>query len=516
MAAAAAASEDAHAVEIIRIDPAAGLVVDEDALKAILMHPDVQDLPVAVVCVAGKYREGKSFLLNYFLNYLSAEEGSKTEWWKMYPGDGSGFKWQSGVGRVTTGISFWSKPFIRTVEGKKAAVLLVDTQGTFDNESTMAENVRVFSLGALLSSFLINNVKEKISEDLLQQLQLFVEFGKTTKDKGQGGLQTTCFLVRDWRNESQFPLGRVGGEQYVNDVLDSPKREELSRVRAYIRQSFESIHGFLLPSPGDDFLEQCDKGVYDLSKLRAKFVDNVRDLVTWVISSLKIKRVANTAVRCRDLCLLTIQCRNVFNSSEQPRVEGLFEAMARVNHLTVKLTALKSYVEKMDALMSAGTYIKPAELDKANQEERHRAVSLFVETQKLGAEDFSELFLTELKKDMDKKFKEVQELNTARRSAKLTTPALLFAASMLCNILGSVLGLMGLSPLVGLLSSLMWLCVLALLVWFYCNVTGEFRDIQEQLDGAVDALFPQASLLMTRVAPHLGGLAAVALAKKKN
>ena len=41
------------AVEVISIDPERGLVVDEDALRAILLDPAVQDLPVAVICVAG-------------------------------------------------------------------------------------------------------------------------------------------------------------------------------------------------------------------------------------------------------------------------------------------------------------------------------------------------------------------------------------------------------------------------------------------------------------------------------
>lgn len=65
------------------------------------------------------------------------------------------------------GISFWRQVFVRKVNGRDTAYVLVDTQGTFDNDTTMADNVRIFSMGALMSSFLINNVSNQISEEAL-------------------------------------------------------------------------------------------------------------------------------------------------------------------------------------------------------------------------------------------------------------------------------------------------------------------------------------------------------------
>lgn len=48
--------------------------LDEEALKRILFHEKYRDLPVAVVSVAGAYRTGKSFLLDFFLRYASHVE----------------------------------------------------------------------------------------------------------------------------------------------------------------------------------------------------------------------------------------------------------------------------------------------------------------------------------------------------------------------------------------------------------------------------------------------------------
>lgn len=47
--------------------------LDEKALEDILLHESVRDKKVAVVSVAGAFRKGKSFLLDFFLRYLDRE-----------------------------------------------------------------------------------------------------------------------------------------------------------------------------------------------------------------------------------------------------------------------------------------------------------------------------------------------------------------------------------------------------------------------------------------------------------
>lgn len=47
--------------------------LDESALEKILLDPRVKDSNVIVLSVAGAYRKGKSFILNFFLRYLSAQ-----------------------------------------------------------------------------------------------------------------------------------------------------------------------------------------------------------------------------------------------------------------------------------------------------------------------------------------------------------------------------------------------------------------------------------------------------------
>lgn len=47
--------------------------LDEKALQDILLDDSVRDKKVAVISVAGAFRKGKSFLLDFFLRYLDRE-----------------------------------------------------------------------------------------------------------------------------------------------------------------------------------------------------------------------------------------------------------------------------------------------------------------------------------------------------------------------------------------------------------------------------------------------------------
>lgn len=47
-------------------------ILDEEALESILLKDDIKDRNVVVVSVAGSYRKGKSFLMDFFLRYMKA------------------------------------------------------------------------------------------------------------------------------------------------------------------------------------------------------------------------------------------------------------------------------------------------------------------------------------------------------------------------------------------------------------------------------------------------------------
>lgn len=60
-------------VQIVQAHSDHTFELDEEALARILLQDDVKDRSVVVVSVAGAFRKGKSFLLDFFLRYMNSK-----------------------------------------------------------------------------------------------------------------------------------------------------------------------------------------------------------------------------------------------------------------------------------------------------------------------------------------------------------------------------------------------------------------------------------------------------------
>jgi atlastin len=62
----------AHPVQVVKVSEDHIYELDEDALSEILLKDDVRDRTVVIISVAGAFRKGKSFLLDFFIRYMYA------------------------------------------------------------------------------------------------------------------------------------------------------------------------------------------------------------------------------------------------------------------------------------------------------------------------------------------------------------------------------------------------------------------------------------------------------------
>jgi atlastin len=212
---------DGQPIQVIQVTDDHSFELDTEALEQLLLSEEVRDRHVCVVTVAGAFRKGKSFLLDFMLRYLK-----RKDWPSGWAGGGDepleGFHWVGGSKRDTTGILLWSKPFVvkHPVAKEEVAVLLMDTQGAFDTRSTVKDCATVFALSTMISSMQVYNVAAMIREDDLQHLQLFTEYGRMALEQSAATpFQSLMFLIRDWSYAYEFPYGLKGGKQYLDEQL---------------------------------------------------------------------------------------------------------------------------------------------------------------------------------------------------------------------------------------------------------------------------------------------------------
>lgn len=254
--------------QIVHPKEGGGFYVDHQALQSILLADAIKDKPVTVVAVAGAYRTGKSFLLNFLLRYL--RNGSNADWMEGAIALSEGFDWSGGHQRHTTGIWLWSEPFmVSRKHGGEVAVLLMDTQGMFDLKSSARDATAIFTLITLASSVLVYNIKDRVQSTDLEHLSCWSDWAcKIQEPTGKPtDFQKIVFLVRDWSNSHEIPYGKDGGSEYLRSVLKiSPgRREKLpnqerenlhthnaeqEKMQIHLRSCFHQIEGFLLPHPG--------------------------------------------------------------------------------------------------------------------------------------------------------------------------------------------------------------------------------------------------------------------------
>ena len=82
-------------VQIVKIDQQSethNFTLDEEALNEILNKDNIRDKPICIISVAGAFRKGKSFLLNFMLRYLESQGSEK--WLAEQDKDFSGFHWR--------------------------------------------------------------------------------------------------------------------------------------------------------------------------------------------------------------------------------------------------------------------------------------------------------------------------------------------------------------------------------------------------------------------------------------
>lgn len=236
-------------------------------------------------------------------------------------GELHGFKSRGGRKPETTGIWMWSEIFTHDFEnGEKVAIILLDTQGIFDNRSSMKYCTAIFAISMMLASVQCYNVSQNIQEDDLQHLELFTEYGRLAlQQSNETPFQKLIFIVRDWEYAIDDPYGYA--PDVIDDILEEDVHQpiEMHGLRARIKSSFDHINAFVMAHPGF-IVSQAKDFDGDVSSIAPEFVECLKELVPSIFApeNLICKKILGQKVQARQLVTYLEAYVALFNGTELP------------------------------------------------------------------------------------------------------------------------------------------------------------------------------------------------------
>lgn len=480
-----------QAIQVIKIDDEDhSFIFDEDALHSILGNERIKDKPVCIVSVAGAFRRGKSFMLDFLLRYLS--RGGKEDWLGEGTDDDvplTGFHWRGGADRDTTGILMWSEVFeVKTGTGKDVAVVLMDTQGAFDSNSTVRDCATIFALSAMLSSVLVYNLTANIQEDDLQHLQLFTEYGRLAlEDSGETPFQKLMFLVRDWSYPYDAEYGPKGGQSILERRLQVSDKQhpELQALRKHINSCFGTIEGFLMPHPG---LRVATDPKFNgkLHDIEPQFKENLNQFVPLLLSpaNVVVKKISGNDVKCKEVAGFFRAYIEIFKGDEMPEPKSMLEATSEANNLASLSESKEAYTGGMDAVCGPDKpYINEHILEIEHLRTRDAALEVFNGRRKMGGEEFSQKYRERLEVEIGEAFENYKAMNDNKNIFKAAnTPITLAAVAMIFYMTSQLLSLIGLYPFANVLNLAMMATFLLLSTWSYVKYTGNMAEVGQSID----------------------------------
>ncbi|XP_047638215.1 atlastin-2 isoform X2 [Phacochoerus africanus] len=470
--------------------------LDEEALEQILLQEHIRDLNIVVVSVAGAFRKGKSFLLDFMLRYMYNKDSQS--WIGGNNEPLTGFTWRGGCERETTGIQVWNEVFvIDRPNGTKVAVLLMDTQGAFDSQSTIKDCATVFALSTMTSSVQVYNLSQNIQEDDLQHLQLFTEYGRLAMEEiYQKPFQTLMFLIRDWSYPYEHSYGLEGGKQFLEKRLQvkQNQHEELQNVRKHIHNCFSNLGCFLLPHPG---LKVATNPSFDgrLKDIDEDFKRELRNLVPLLLApeNLVEKEISGSKVTCRDLVEYFKAYIKIYQGEELPHPKSMLQATAEANNLAAVAGAREIYCKSMEQVCGGDKpYIAPSDLERKHLDLKEVAIKQFRSVKKMGGDEFCRRYQDQLEAEIEETYANFIKHNDGKNIFYAArTPATLFAVMFAMYIISGLTGFVGLNSIAVLCNLVMGLALTSLCTWAYVKYSGEFREIGTMIDQIAETLWEQ-------------------------
>jgi len=291
--------------------------------KQLLNQPSFNH--IGIISLVGKYRTGKSFLLNRVL--LNRQKNS-------------GF----GVGPTfrpcTKGIWIWSEPFIVTnsKSSKPFPCFLIDTEGLGAYIEEINHDTKIFLIAILISSLFIYNSFGAIDEISLTSLSLVLNLGETIKIKSLSHHDTEeelaeyfpalLWLLRDFSLKLEDINGNsITEKQYLEKALENVNGndeiiKEKNRVRKLIRTYFPERDCFTLVRPVENEKDLQNLEYLPDDELRTEFLEQAQIFRNKIMNIITPKTFHKKLLSGAMLIELIENILDTINSGNIPIIEN--------------------------------------------------------------------------------------------------------------------------------------------------------------------------------------------------
>ncbi|OCT73239.1 hypothetical protein XELAEV_18036219mg [Xenopus laevis] len=362
--------------------------------------------PVVVVVIVGKYRTGKSYLMNKLA-------GSKT-----------GFPLGSTIQSKTKGIWMWCVPHPHQ---PSQTLVLLDTEGLGDVEKGDSKNdAWIFSLAVLLSSNLVYNSMGTIDNHAMEQLHYVTELSKLIKvksnpveeEKNESGefkriFPSFTWCVRDFSLILELNGRTVTEDEYLMNSLKlkkgtDKKSQDHNLPRECILHYFHSHKCFVFDRPSSTKNLQRLEDLEERDLERA-FVEQTQKFCDYIHRQGIVKTLpGGLLVTGRMLAHLANLYIETIKSGSVPCMENAVLALSVIENTGAIQDALTKYETCMNNQVPRFPTETLEEFLHMHQESEKEALKVFL---KRSFNDENQNFQREFKHLLDGKMKEFSERN---------------------------------------------------------------------------------------------------------
>ena len=406
------------AIPFITFDPKTKkFIINEEAKKILSKSENKQ---IGILSLVGKYRTGKSFLLNRVLIEKKSLKG---------------FDVGPTIRPCTKGIWLWSSPLMISNKNCPTSfpAYLIDTEGLGAYDEEINHDSKIFLIAILISSLFIYNSFGTIDEVALNNLSLILNLSKSLKlrnnsnvlnskesdDKEMAKYFPSLFwLLRDFALKLEDSDGNViTAKQYLENALMEQKGstesiEEKNLVRKMIKTYFLERDCFPLVRPVENENDLQNLMNLPEDKIRPEFIKQSTMLRNKIYMKIKPKNFNGKILSGQMLVDLVESVVNAINEGAIPVIENSWNYIAS-NECLKSIRENTEYFKKSIMDYQKENLTRPDffnELQKYSQSLIEEIIAKFRDENEKRFDDVNE-YVHKLKLSLNQEFKKLNEEN---------------------------------------------------------------------------------------------------------